>query len=313
MNNSIIVLRKPKIIPRIVKNYCLMTLGKTVLRTIEIALTYDCQCRCKHCCCEDLKHNKKDELTTESIKNIIDQSIKLGAIHVLFTGGETLIPRNKLLEVIKHANKRNCISSIDTNGILLNKSYAQDLKKSGLDVACISLDYPYEKEHDKFREYNGCYAKTIDAITNCKSVGIEVIISTLLTKDKLRNGMLIKILDIAKSLDCSVIFCLPVLTGKWRGNKKERLDEQDILLLNEVMNQPLARLCEENNYFFKGCSAGSEKIAISLYGGVMPCSFIKNEFGNTKKDTLRIILKRMRKNKLYNKVNRKMKCLAAGI
>ena len=211
ISNSMIVLKKPKVIPRIIKNYCLMALGKTPLRTVEMALTYKCQCKCKHCSCEDLKA-KREELSIDDIKALIDQSIKQGAIHILFTGGETLIPKIKLLELIKYANKKNCITSIDTNGILLDKLYAQDLKNAGLDIACISLDFPSEAKHDKFRGFNGCYKKAISAIKNCKSKGIRVIISSLITKEKLLNNDLRSILKIAEENKGSVIFCLPVIT-----------------------------------------------------------------------------------------------------
>ncbi len=311
VSNLGIVLKKIRLFPRLIKNYILLAFGKTALRTVEIALTYECQCRCKHCSSYGLKDKKKEELSINKIKKLIDDAVKEGAIHILFTGGETLLAKNKLILLLKYAKRKACLTSIDTNGLLLDKKYALELKKAGLDVACVSLDSFNEKKHDKFRGYVGCWKKSIGAIKIFRRLRINVIISTLITKNNLRNGDLKKILKFAKDNGSSVIFCLPVMTGRWKDNKKDKLDKKDFKKVEEIMKHPLARLCEENNYFFKGCAAGSEKITVSLYGDVTPCSFIKEKYGNIRKDKLTSILKRMRKNKYYNKVNRKIKCLAS--
>ncbi|MCK5024948.1 MAG: radical SAM protein [Nanoarchaeota archaeon] len=305
-----ITLKKPRIISSLIRNYIKLFLGNTVLRTIEIALTYKCQCRCMHCSAADLVDNKKKELDIKEIKRLIMQAKKDGAVHILFTGGETLMAKEKLLALLDFT-RGNFITSIDTNGIMLDKKYAFELKKHGLDVACVSIDFMEEKEHDKFRDYDGCFKKAMDAVKLFRKNKIDVIISTLITKEKLHGGELYKILELAEKSDASVIFCLPILTGRFKGHDKEALDKIDMKKLEEVMKHPLARLCEENNYLFKGCAAGSEKIAVTLYGDVMPCSFIKERYGNIRQEKLRSILKRMRKKARYSKVNRGIKCLAA--
>ncbi len=310
--NLKITLKKPKIIARLIWNYIKLFSGKTVLRTIEIALTYQCQCRCMHCSAADLVDDGKKELKVKEIRDIIIQARKEGAVHILFTGGETLLAKEKLLTLLDFT-KGDFITSIDTNGIVLDEKYARQLKDKGLDVACVSLDFTTEKEHDVFRNYAGCFKKAMNAIKLFRENKIEVIISALITKEKLHSGELYKILEFAEKSDASVIFCLPILTGRFKGCSENRLDKADMKKLEEVMKHPLARLCEENNYLFKGCAAGSEKIAVTLYGDVMPCSFIKEKYGNVTDESLSSILKIMRRKSCYSKVNRKIKCLAAEV
>jgi AdoMet-dependent heme synthase len=311
-SNLEVVLRKACLFPRLVWNYFQLFTGKKPLRTVEIVVTYDCQCKCWHCSSEGLKEKEK-ELTISEMKSIINQAVRLGAIHILFTGGETLIPKAKLIEMIRYASKKCCIVSIDTNGILLDLAYAKELKNAGLDVACISLDSMDKVKHDKARDYPGCFEKSLSAIRNCKRHGIDVMISTLVTKRNLRDGGLLDVLDFAEKNKSSVIFCLPVPTGRMTGKKNECLDMKDMQMMDKVMRHPLARLCEENNYMFKGCAAGSEKISVTLYGDVMPCSFIKQKVGNIRSNTLTYILSKMRLHKEYSRVNRGKRCLAAGI
>ncbi len=309
--NAGIVLRNRSIVPRLMKNYASLATGNTVLRTLEIAVTYDCQCTCRHCSSEGLRDAAKTELADAEVKNLIDSCISHGAVHILFTGGETLIPREKLLELIRYADSKGCITSIDTNGVLLDKGYAADLKDAGLDVACISIDSMDPTAHDTNRGVEGCHKHAVRAVRNCRDNGIQVIISALVTKAGLRDNSLYRILDFAEKNDSSVIFCLPVMTGRWHGNKSEKLDSSDFKELEKLMEHPLARLCEENNYFFKGCAAGSEKMTVSLYGDVMPCSFIKEKYGNVRDDDLGTILARMRQKPGYSCVNRGTRCLAA--
>lgn len=307
-----IVFRKPGLLFRLINNYFLILIGITRLRTVEIAVTYDCQCDCIHCCSAKMKSKEKKELSFEEISDLIDQAVDLGAIHILFTGGETLIPKEKLLRVLKYAKKKSCIISIDTNGILVDSSYVNDLKISGLDVACVSIDSTEQEKHDYFRGKKGCFEAAINGIDLFKKQGIEVLISYLATRESLGSGSIYKILNLASEKKSNVIFCLPVLVGNLKGKEDYALRKKDMLLLDKVMKHPLAMLCEENNYLVKGCSAGSEKISITLYGDVTPCSFIKESYGNIRDNSLKKILLKMRSIKKYSKVNKEIRCLAAG-
>lgn len=67
---------------------------KPLLRTLDIELTERCNNNCLHCCInlpEKDAHAKKNELTTNEWKNVLDQAAALGALTVRFTGGEPLI------------------------------------------------------------------------------------------------------------------------------------------------------------------------------------------------------------------------------
>jgi len=312
LNKLGIVNRKKKLIPRLIKNYLSLFAGRQVLRTIEFQLLYACQLKCKHCSPTDLvDHNQKRELlSSDEIKKVIDESKQLGAVHVLFTGGETLMVRQKLLELLQYT-KEDFISSVDTNGMLLDQIYAEKLQKAGLDVACVSIDFANAEQHDEFRGYKGSFDGAVKAVKHFRKHNIGVMISTLVTKEKLNTGELYRILEMAYRLDSTVIFCLPVITGRYGNNRDERLNSSDFKKMDKVMKHPLARLCMENNYLQKGCAAGSEKIGVTAYGEVMPCTLLKDKFGNIRDESLSVILKRMRLNPLYSKVNKDIKCLAA--
>ena len=306
-----IVLKNPGQIPRLMKNYLFLLMRVQRLRTVEIALTYQCQCTCPHCSSRELYDPRREELTIRGIHDVIDQSVEQGAIHILFTGGETLLAPRRVLSGIQHAKKHHCITSIDTNGIRLDEEMTKRLAKKGLDVVCISIDSLSEKVHDSSRGFRGCLAKAKEGVFLCGRYGILPIVSVLITREKLRNGEVSSILDFAKKNGAEVIFCLPVPTESW-NDENAQLDEEDMVMVERLLTHPSAKICAGNNYASDGCAAGSEKIAVTLYGDVMPCSFLNERWGNIRKERLETILSRMRRDPRYKKVNRNVKCLAAG-
>ncbi|MGM5487326.1 MAG: radical SAM/SPASM domain-containing protein [Nanobdellota archaeon] len=300
-----IVLRRPRLFPRLLKNYFMLFTGKQRLRTVEIALTYECQCNCAHCSAEQLKDTSKSPLSLREIKHCIDEAIFLGAIHILFTGGETLLSGH-LPSLVRYASERNCIVSIDTNGQLFDDAMGRTLAHAGLDVACISIDSLQPGVHEGMRNCPGLLEKAIKAVDICRKHGIHPIISTLITKQSLA-GEVEEILEFAAGKCAEVIFCLPVSTKTWQLP----LDRRDMKRVMQLLKHKSARICAGNNYLSMGCAAGSEKIALTLYGDMMPCSFLNEPFGNVQEESFGSVLGRVRKKRRYSRVNRDVMCLAA--
>ena len=132
--------------------------------------TLRCNAKCKHCgsrAGENIKLD--DELTTEEIKNAL-QSIanKYDASKILLniTGGEPLV-RQDLFGVMDFANKLGYHWGMTTNGILINESNIDKMKKTGMTTVSISLD-GLEQSHDEFRGVKGSYSKIIENIKKLK-------------------------------------------------------------------------------------------------------------------------------------------------
>ena len=59
-----------------------------------------------------------------------------------------------------------------TNGTLITKEKAKQLKEVGLSYVGISLD-GLEATHDRFRGVAGAYQKALQAVDNCQEAGIK--------------------------------------------------------------------------------------------------------------------------------------------
>ena len=97
-------------------------LKQRVLRSVELAVTYDCNLRCDKCFALKWlnEENKRDYMTVEQIKKMWDEAYKLGAVHVNITGGEPLMRRD-IVDVVKALKPKRTLVSIVTTGIFLTE------------------------------------------------------------------------------------------------------------------------------------------------------------------------------------------------
>ncbi len=135
-------------------------------------MTRRCNLKCVHCYAQAIDPDGKDEISTSQAKGIIDDLAAFGAPVMLFSGGEPLV-RKDLVELAKYATSKGMRAVISTNGTLITKEKARELKDVGLSYVGISLDGT-EETHDKFRGISGSYKKALEGVENCKAEGLKV-------------------------------------------------------------------------------------------------------------------------------------------
>lgn len=135
-------------------------------------VTRRCNLQCVHCYSrsEDVEYG--GELTLEEGKALIEDLAEFGSPVILFSGGEPLV-RKGILDLIRYAAQRGRRAVLSTNGTLINRELAEQLKDIGLSYVGISLD-GLEQVHDAFRGVPGTFARVMGAIDHCKAVGLKV-------------------------------------------------------------------------------------------------------------------------------------------
>lgn len=131
-----------------------------------------CNLRCIHCYSQSQDVDYPDELTTEEGKTLIDDLAEYGSPVLLFSGGEPLM-RDDILELIGHARSRGMRAVLSTNGTLITRELAKQLKDLDLSYVGISLD-GLQKTHDMFRGKKGAFDGAIQGLRNCQEAGIKV-------------------------------------------------------------------------------------------------------------------------------------------
>ncbi len=118
------------------------------------------------------------ELPTEKALTAIDEVCSLGVSFFDLSGGEPLM-RKDISILAKRAASYGCLTSMNTNGTLLNSGRVSEIADI-FDVVVVSLDGP-KKIHDKIRGVPGTYEKAIKAIKLLRANGVRVGVNSVVT------------------------------------------------------------------------------------------------------------------------------------
>ncbi len=135
-------------------------------------MTRTCNLNCVHCYSQSKNQQYNNELTLEQGKAFIDDVSAFGSPVMLFSGGEPLMHPH-FLDLCFYAKSKGMRAVISTNGTLITRELAKELKKVGLSYVGISLD-GLEAVHDRFRGKKGAFREAIDGINYAKEAGIKV-------------------------------------------------------------------------------------------------------------------------------------------
>lgn len=187
-------------------------------------MTRRCNLKCVHCYAQAVDPEGKDEISTAQAKTIIDDLAAYGAPVMLFSGGEPLV-RQDLVELARHATEKGMRAVISTNGTLITKEKARELKAVNLSYVGISLDGS-ETVHDMFRGVPGSFKKALRGIEHCQEEGLKV--GLRFTINKRNAGEIPKLFTLLRDLEVPRI-CFYHLVYSGRGSEliKEDLDHQE--------------------------------------------------------------------------------------
>jgi radical SAM protein with 4Fe4S-binding SPASM domain len=99
--------------------------------SFDIEITARCNCDCRHCYINlpaGDQEAQRRELSLEEIADLADQSVKLGALWCLVTGGEPLL-RKDFADIYIMLKKKGLLVSVFTNACLVNEEHIQLFKK----------------------------------------------------------------------------------------------------------------------------------------------------------------------------------------
>ncbi len=202
-------------------------------------MTQRCNLKCVHCYAHAVEpSNHKDPISTNQAKVIIDDLAQFGAPVMLFSGGEPLV-REDLVDLAKYATSKGMRAVISTNGTLITKAKARELKEVGLSYVGISLDGA-EAVHDQFRGVPGSYKLALKGVENCQAEGLKVGLRFTINK---RNAAEIPhLFDLIEQLEVPRI-CFYHLVYSGRGSEliKEDLDHAETrAAVNLIMDRTRA-------------------------------------------------------------------------
>lgn len=271
----------------------IMRYGEKVKRGESIAILqfqydYTCNFQCEHCSADKFMVKSRKErdrdtrrfFTIDDVKELARQGDEMGLANIVITGGEPMVYPD-FDQVIAAIDPQRFYIATDSNGWFLDEERAKHLKSIGVDKVQISLDSFISEEHDRFRNKPGSYAKVMRAIDASQKAGLNVMLQTVIWKDRARSQEFLDYLTFAtaKGIGTYVSYAKPV--GNWEG-------KYDVLCGNEEMDY-LTSLEGKYNVFTHltpgygidiGCIAVKRMVSITKYGDVMPCPYTFTSLGN---------------------------------
>jgi len=303
---------------------------------VSFAVTKACNLRCLHCHVS-AKEALTDELNLHEAMHAIDEMVNLGTEALIFSGGEPLLRKDFVLALAEYCVDSGIIPAMLSNGVLLSRKVAWELKDAGIMAVGIPIDSVVPESHDKLRNVPGTFEKALKAIRACKEADLEVVITTMAMKDTF-DEMPKRIEYLAKlGIEQVAVYDLvPV------GRGKDIMDQAMSQTQRVKLIKYLQQMQEERDMVFTmsgglpmypeivsemhkhsdskprdlllkqfwihtpvGCHAGIVYFSLRPNGDIYPCTFLPIKVGNIREQSLASI---WRNSKVLNELReRKLK------
>jgi len=296
-----IVLKNSFVLNKVVRNYFLSLFGRFPLRSLEIAVGYECNFSCKQCSCALNRDPKRIRLSLAQFKNSIDQAIEMGAFQFNLNGGEPMLYFDEVRELCRYIRKKGYYVHMATNGFYFTQERMKILKDTGLCSFEMGLDSSIESAHDANRG-KGSFRKIMENTEIAHKLGMATAYNTVGNKEKIWNGDLLKLVQLAKTNDVLLMITPPCVTGHWSGKMDVLLNDEEQWYIRWILSAyPMTRIDNYNGLRRISCPAAREKIAINPYGDIVSCPLIQIVYGNVLSNRLVDIQKKMLEDPYYLK------------
>lgn len=266
---------------------------------VIMAITKKCSLQCDHCF-EWESLNKKENLSTGELIEIVHKLQKQGVSEIQFSGGEPMLKVDRIIDILNSADKKSTSFWIDTSGFRFTEKNARRLKVAGLTGVFVSIDHFDPALHNRFRGFKGAFSWAETAVKNALEKDFVVSLSVCITRDFASRENLVTYMDMARKMGVAFVqFLEPKAVGHFSG--------KDVLLLPEHI-EIVEEIYTEFNFSSKyrsypiityhgyyqrrqGCFSGGYKgFYIDTDGDINPCPFCHKKSGNLLKGDLEATL-----------------------
>lgn len=286
---------------------------------LQFQYDYTCNFKCEHCSADNFmlktaKEKKADTrryLMLADVRDLFCQADDMGLANTTITGGEPLTYPD-LDQVVEAIDPSRFYIAMDTNGWHLDLKRAKHLKAIGIDKVQPSLDSIVQGEHDAFRRKKGAYARVMRAIDAGLEAGLNVMLQTVIWKDRLYSQEFLDYLEFAKSKGIGTYVSLAKPVGCWENKHDHLCGDDDIRYLEELEKRYNVFTHLTPGYGIDvGCIAVKRMVSITKYGDVMPCPYTFTSLGNVFEQPLRDIIESGLKVRYFS-FNHKETCLVGN-
>lgn len=270
-------------------------------RVVELAYSNACNFKCEHCHCSvgnPYGKNSSKLMPIERIKLLADEADALGYFEWNVYGGEPLVFKEKMEEILRAIDTSRFYVFVTSNGYLMTPEYAKQLAGLGVDRVSISIDSMVPETHDAFRGgIPGAHGRALKALEYVKDAGMDPYMNITVGHFNAFSDDVENLCRYSFEHGYKTFVNIAIPSGNWNGNLDVIVDDRDKARLIELRKKYGNILRDIWNPFDKmnegclGCQTMS-KLYITPAGDVLPCSFLHVKLGNVYDSDLEDIVER---------------------
>jgi MoaA/NifB/PqqE/SkfB family radical SAM enzyme len=149
----------------------------------KLELTYACNLRCGFCYTDSPRHTlqRTPELSDEEWREVVRQSLELGIVEAVVTGGEPFLRKELTLGLIEALAEAGVGVTLNTNGWFVDEEVASRLGALRGVTAHVSLDGARAGLHDGSRGVPGSWRRAVEGIDRLLGAGVGVCVVHVVT------------------------------------------------------------------------------------------------------------------------------------
>jgi len=248
-----------------------------------LELTFRCNMRCGFCYCPATSASLPEtEMSTQEVRQCIDEIADAGCLSLLLTGGEPLMRRD-FKEIYVYIRKRGIFVTLFTNGTRLNEDVADILCAYPPKKVEITLYGATRRTHEKVTGIPGSFAACRRGIELTLARRLPLALKSTVSIDNCQEVPLMT--EMARSLGVDYRWD-PMLDPRMDGDQTPcayRLAPHQIVAMDRLDPEKVAgfrRLCaRESRIADRGlvylCGAGEGSFHIDPYGRLSMCSLTR--------------------------------------
>jgi len=247
----------------------------------KLEITYACNLRCGFCYTDSPRHTlqRTPELSDEEWREVVRQSLELGIVEAVVTGGEPFLRKELTLGLIEALSAAGVGVTLNTNGWFVDEEVAGRLGALRGVTAHVSLDGARAGLHDSSRGVPGSWRRAVEGIDRLLGAGVGVCVVHVVTPGNAAGFA--DFLEQMWALGVPWVRATPVVvTGAAARGGEWRISHRD---LEQTAADFRERRGEAMRVQVQPGTGGS----VSLQGLAAPGSYLVRPNGDVRPDSLR--------------------------
>jgi MoaA/NifB/PqqE/SkfB family radical SAM enzyme len=240
-------------------------------------------------------------LSASESRLVIEKLAAANIFEVNLGGGESLL-RPDIFEILAALSEHGIMADLSTNGWIVDKACAKELKRVGVSKVYVSLDHVEVVDHDYTRNREGSFDRVLQAINHLRNEGIPVGISTVISQKN--KDVLVPLIELARKLGLIEVNFKKfrslgngfVNAGEFELNEAESdRTTQNLSALKRQYHDKIKITYVYSDFpvpgLTEGCPCGRTSLAIHPNGNLLMCVYGKTILGHILRDDIQHVWK----------------------